>query len=315
MRRIVSIGVVLLASLMGGRGRADETGSKAVADSDRQLAGHVFTPSSYVLTPFSTMAFGSTSFFASGTARSVRDIRNHAAGTISYDLVGFSQGFDFSGRINKALSIRAAASFTIYSGADGKAVLVAGVSGSMYGSIGVTLGQTFVGPFRAAVTMDVAALPQYDLLIANAVLDALQGVINSNDLFVKGRRISYQPGISLAYAPHKAFGLIGQAAFVTTRRESGSGTKERSGTQFGISGDFDMEQLWHVPIALTAVYSWQGAGGLTRLQNVGGGVWYTRRVPLQLGLEVVWREQALRPDIQGLPLKATVATIVFRYYW
>jgi hypothetical protein len=121
--------------------------------------------------------------------------------------------------------------------------------------------------------------------------------------------------VSLAYAPHPAFGLVGQGALVSSRRTSGSGTKVSYGATFGASADLDLERLWRVPIALLAVYRWAGAGGVPRLQDYGGGVFYSRRVPLQLGLEVVYRSQYLRPDVQRYPVKATVEALVLRYYW
>ena len=71
-----------------------------------------------------------------------------------------------------------------------------------------------------------------------------------------------------------------------------------------------------MPFALLALYRWEGAGGISRLQDIGGGVFYSGRVNLQLGLELTRRSQTARKDASGeLPITATLAALVMRYYW
>jgi hypothetical protein len=122
--------------------------------------------------------------------------------------------------------------------------------------------------------------------------------------------------VSLAWAPHPAVGFVGSAAFIWSRRTSGGGEKEQTGSVFAINGDLDLGRLTPVPIALIAVYHWEGAGGLARLQDIGGGVFYSGRPNLQLGVEVAWRDQTVRQDVEGeTPVEATLAALVLRYYW
>src|SRR5829696_7209791 len=68
--------------------RADEERSKAIAESNRQLAGHVFTPSTLVQTPFSTTSFGTTTVLGSGTVNANNfDLQGNVTGTKNYDVV------------------------------------------------------------------------------------------------------------------------------------------------------------------------------------------------------------------------------------
>lgn len=318
MRRFVLIAVVALASLAGARGRAAEDQSKAIPGSDRQLAGHVFTPSRLVLPPFTTTYFGSVTVFGLGTGETNDiDIDGNIVGRRDEDVAGFGEGFDFSYRFADWLAIRAAASGSFYSGTSGRSFLVVGTTAQFYAALGATLAHTFAPNLRAALTFDVSQQPAYDLLIANGIVETVRrGDFATDALFQEGTRVRAQPGVSLAWAPHPAVGLVGTAAFIWSRRTSGGGEREQTGSAFGISGDLDLGRLTPVPIALLAVYHWEGAGGLARLQDVGGGVFYSGRPNLQLGLEVAFRDQTLRDDVEGeIPLEATLAAVVLRYYW
>ena len=52
------------------------------------------------------------------------------------------------------------------------------------------------------------------------------------------------------------------------------------------------------------------------MQQAGVGFFYTRRVHLALGLDVVWRHGEIRPGIQPqLKSDSAVAAIRFQYYW
>lgn len=319
MRRVVMTAACVLALLATSDARGEEADPRGVGESDRQLAGHLFTPSLLVLAPFSTTAFGTATIFGTGTATGNRfDRQGNVIGTREYDLAAFGQGFDFSSRLTPALAVRAEMLAEFYSGLDGKSILVAGSTAQLAGTLGATLARNFLGGrLRAGLTFDAGIRPEYSLLIANGILRAIQAnEIDEATLFRKGSRARIETGTSFAYALSPALGLVAQAAYIWSRRVSGDiERKERNGVAFGAVADLDLDSLSSIPIALLAVYRWEGAGSLPTVQDYGGGIFYSRRVHLQLGLEVVRRRSALRPDIQRLQVDSTIGSLVLRYFW
>jgi hypothetical protein len=309
--------VALTLPLAATMARAAES-QEAARASARQLAGHVFTLSQYVTSPFSFWEVGNLTTFGQGTATgNTYDRRLNVTGTRDHDVVGFNEEIDFSARLAHFLSLRANVASTVFSGTDARGLLAVGTTAQVYGGAGLTLGWNLGENLRAAFIFDSSVRPAYNVLIGEGILEAAR-TGEMPTLLQKETVFRTEPGVAVAWAPNPIFGMVGRAAFVYSRLindDSSFGERIRKGMELGVSADVDLDPLWRVPIAVLLLYNWEGSGELTRLQTYGGGVFYTRRVNLQLGLEVVRREQLLRPDVNGLPLKAVLGSFVFRFYW
>jgi hypothetical protein len=163
--------------------------------------------------------------------------------------------------------------------------------------------------------------PQYSILVGNAIISAVQsGTLGDNSALQTVESAYVAPGLSVAAALHPSFGLMGEARYVWTRLEAGSDVANvRQGIQLSGLADFDMDPLWRLPVAVAALVHLETRldhDGINRVLDVGGGIYYTRRVNLQLGLELVRRSGELRREpLPSLNLSMGIATIALRYHW
>jgi hypothetical protein len=84
-----------------------------------------------------------------------------------------------------------------------------------------------------------------------------------------------------------------------------------------VAFDFDFKAISDVPIGLQAVFSWSAPISGTILDHVsdlGGGIFYTGRPHLALGLQIVSRRFKVRPGVD-VSWSTYLATIGARYYW
>jgi hypothetical protein len=184
---------------------------------------------------------------------------------------------------------------------------------------GVVLGHR-LGPTRAAFVLDAGTRPQFALLVANAVADAVNtGTLGGSDA-LDSTSVGYiAPGVSAAWAPHRSLGLIGEARLIWTRRVTTDDSQTQSGVILSGSADWDLDPVIGFPVAFQGVARVETryqSPGINRVLDLGGGIYYTRRVNLQLGLQVLRRSGELRREpIPSLDLAMAVATVSLRYYW
>lgn len=294
-------------------------------ESQRALDDHVFQLSSLVQGPFTPTAFGAETVGGYGeTLATLYDRNGNVIGSRNYPVGTFGQGFDYQlSLVRGGLDVggHVQVSGFVFTGLSGPAALVVGASLQYAGSVGVTLGHTF-GAWRGAVTLDLGVRPDASLLILNGVLSALQSRSFDDSTFLTATSRGYfSPGVSLAWAPQAWLGLLAEAHFTFTRLQTGTDVKfVRNGSAAAVQADFDLDPLIHVPLGLLGVYRLDlpvGTDGLPRIQQIGGGFFYTGRVRLELGLQLIYRTGNIRPEQQRLPLdlNATVATIILRYHW
>ena len=102
--------------------------------------------------------------------------------------------------------------------------------------------------------------------------------------------------------------------------------RDANGLIVGGLAEFDFEPVMRWPIAVQAGYRGQIPWGATNdrsIHEAGVGIFYSRMVPLALGLEIDWRHGNLRTartvgeDETQPTLKSdsAIATLRFRYYW
>jgi hypothetical protein len=325
-RAHLRICLALAAELAGGRIHAAELtteGTSSPRESPRALNGYVFQPSQLVTGPFSDTAFGMVTRFGSGDAEAPKyDLQGNQTGTKKYTVAAFGQDINADFRLTPDIALRLDVGGVVFTGVDGKGILVVGGTAQYGLHAGITAGRDLNPRMRLSFVADVGVDPQLSVLVGNAVLRAIQSrAFDGEGLFSKVERLATNPGVSFAWAPSPAVGFVAEARYVWTRRVSTEEESQSRVTQAfslgGIAG-LDLEPLAHVPIGVQLSYraDLPLAGGYQEVHQPGLGIYYTRRARLALGLETVWRHGRIRPGVEPTLKSDTVsAGIIFRYYW
>jgi hypothetical protein len=291
-------------------------------DGGRQLNGHVFIPSRLARGPFSTTSVGLMTLLGYASADGpTYNLQGVQTGIRSYDVAAVGQGLDLDLALSRMFALRLSAVGSIYSGITGSAALNVGATALYEFQAGGLAGKTF-GSWRLAAIFDASYRPNLSLLVGSALATAvLTRSLAGVSVLSSTNRLRLAPGLSAAWAPGPVFGLVGEARYLWDKRATGAGqqTDVLGGIGLGLVADLDFDPLIRWPIGLLAVYSRElgiGGSGVADMQQVGGGVFYTRRKSLVLGLEVVARTGELRPSVRPtLSSSAALATVRLRYYW
>jgi hypothetical protein len=289
-------------------------------DSPRAIEGHVFQISELVPGPFSMTAFGTSTGIGYGNTHSgAYELLGREFGNRDYGLIGLSQSFDVQFRVIPDLGLRFSAGGGGYSSTDALGVLVAGSVGIYDLHAGLVLGHTW-GAIRPAIVGDIGIRPSYSLLVGSAVIDTIQNQEVSTNVLQSTSSLYLNPGVSVAMALHRSFGLIGEARFIWTKLETGTDIQQtRTGAQLGASADLDFDPLIGWPIGIQGVWHLEtrfNTDGIRRQMDLGGAIYYTRRVRLQLGLEITRRTGELRREpVPNLDLSLGIAQLTLRYHW
>lgn len=322
MRRPLTLmfGMAFVISVAAPRAsRAETNREQETAASPRALNGHVFTPSPYVVSPFSTTHLGSHAAFAYATATSARfNLQGEVIGERDYDLAGFGNNVQYQYRFADWLAARVSGNLVLFSGIDGESALAAGASFRYNVGLGLTSGFRLGDAIRLAFVFDAGFQPAIDLTIREAILRAIETgeADGGEDAFVLGKTVEYRPGLSFAWAPLPLVGLSAELRYVYIDIEDSSSEDPAAGDAVDMAAlvdvDFGTVSSW--PIALTALYRQQEptTDEGFRIQNAALGVFYTARPHLAAGVTVTRQWFNLRPTIDST---ATFTHILMRYYW
>jgi hypothetical protein len=293
-------------------------------ESPRALNGHVFQPSRLLTGPFTTTSFGMATLFGAGEVEAPRfDLQGNQIGTRKYAVAAYGQALDLDLRVTPDISVRFDVNGLLFSGLDARGILVAGATAQYGLRAGLTAGRDLGATTRLSLVADFGLEPEFSVLVANAVRRAIDtGEFDDVGLFSKVRRLRGAPGVSFAWAPSAVLGLVAEARYVWTRRIS-SGDEVDSDTAQGVSlgglASLDLDPLVRFPIAIQGSYRADlpvGGDGINEVHQVGLGVFYSRRVRLALGLEVLWRHGDIRAGVEPtLSSDSAIAAISLRYYW
>jgi hypothetical protein len=324
VRSWVSVAALLLqAASARGEERTTE-GTSSALESPRALNSHVFQPSRLLAGPFTVTAFGTVTGFGAGRVDAPRyDLQGTPIGTRTTTVAAFGQGFNGDLRLTPDIAVRLEVGGTIYAGTTGTGLLIAGATAQYGISAGVTAGKDLGKTSRLAFVFDVADEPQYSLLVGNAVRNAvLSRSFNDNGLLSSVNRLRAAPGLSFALAPAPGFGIVAEARYIWTRRVSNdteTGSRTAQGVGLGALASVDLEPMVHWPFAFQLGFRSDlpvGSDGIPGLRQTSLGIFYSRRVRLALGLEVIWQHGAIRPGVEPtLHADAGIGNILFRYYW
>lgn len=314
--------VLAAASLAAALAMAREAAAQAPVTEpgarDRSLDGHIFTPSPFLASPFSTTHLDSTTLY--GTARSngpTFNVQGQVVGGTTYSTGAFGNAVEYQYRFGDLLALRLSGTAIVFTGIDAPSALATGASFRYTFNAGLTIGHTFLPNLRLAAVFDANLTPAFDLTIAAGILRAVQtGVFSSGSVLVVGRTYQYQPGLSLAWAPHPLVGVQGEIRYVNTHVKQSSPEQTR-GDAVDMVGvvDLDFQSISSVGVAVAGLYRLQkptSGGNQFRVQDVGGGIFYTAHPHLGAGVLFTRRTFDIRPS---LPTRANLFELQVRYYW
>jgi hypothetical protein len=320
---------VIFAALAAGPALGQEATIQAVAPvepqpappkSDRGLDGHVFIPSRILPGPFAVTAFGLETLGGGGNAESSTfDIAGTVVGGKRYPLAVAGQEFDFQVRLVPDVALRFSGGGLALAGIDGPGLLAVGLTAAYGFSGGLVAGADLGCNTRLSFVGDATYQPNLTVAPANAVVRALAThVFNAAGLFTDVRRLQGNPGLSFAWAPFPWMGLVVESRYLWSRRVTSEATPlVRQWATAGAVLDFDLDPVAHVPLGFLAEYNTLvPISNATRIQQAGGGIFYTGKVHLALGLEVLWQKGELQLEtVPHLDARAILGSIVLRYYW
>jgi len=233
----------------------------------------------------------------------------------TYTFAAMAQTFAYEVRLTDDVSAALGAVTELYSGIDGPSALVVGAEVGAGLFARATAGHRF-GPVRAAVTLDASYAPRFGIYVIEAVLAALEDdAVDADPAFDASNAWTVRPGLSAAWAPIPALGLTASVVSQwVSLEEDGSGRQNGAALDMGLSADLDLSTFTKVPVAVLAAYRVNvplDAEGVNRFSDFSGGVFYTGRPGLMLGLETGHRSF----EVKGLEASLNLAQIRFQYMW
>ncbi|HET7540610.1 MAG TPA: hypothetical protein VFK05_12085 [Polyangiaceae bacterium] len=297
----------------------------------RELGGHVFMPVLGIVGPFATTSFGTFLTMGAGSTHGSVTVQIPGSaqpetfgGKVSYAAVGGVLGFEYAFLRN--FSARALITETLYSGTTGAAAAVIGTNARLGGGLGLTAGLPIGNSVRVAGVFDVNYAPRFGLLLGPAIHAAFDscstGVTDCrfdlNKLFQQQNVLRLTPGLAAAWTPTKPLGITGNVSYAYSSIDTkGSGAYSEGAMSFGAAVDFDFHAFTSVPVGLQALWNTEATlekGGIASFTDLGGGMFYTGREELALGLQAINRRFRVVPEVD-VSWNTVIAMMGLRYYW
>lgn len=313
--RAIAVALVVTA-MMASTGRAD-----AIDDAlpRRELAGHVFYPSLIVNDPFvSTFV----SLYSGAGYEWIRgpnfDVLGHLVGTQSYRAGAMAQGASFQLGLTDFLAIRIDGNGGIDGGTNARSALVVGLIAPLTAGAGVTASWKLHPKIRFGLTGDFVYTRSTLVQPLQAIASSIAaGEVQGASVSERLNGYSVLPGAAVAVAPIDAIGLLFSAQYSWTRVTDGD-TTDRQAVNLGACLQLDLLPFAGVPLGFLASYraTIPFESDVRFGNTVEGGLFYTGRRDLDLGIDVQGKWLDLRPDhIFRLDSTEAVAVIEMRYYW
>ena len=289
----------------------------------RTLAGHTFIPSAVVPGALVTTSFGSFLLLAVGSASGTLQVGDRTFdGTYHYAGVGALLGYEYG--FGEHVSARFTIDESMYSGIDGPSAITVGTKFQAGGSLGATVSFQPVDSLRVGVLLDAGTTPGLALTIGlgiKSLIDRCNAgdcTVGDTDKILGLNNVTYaKPALAVNWAPWKPLGITANLAWEYASQKRNDGDFTGSATFMGIAADLDLRHLWGVPIGLQLVGTYATAFSGTNIggvAQVGGGIFYTGRENLSLGLQAVARRFKIQPDLD-FTWGGNLATIGLRYFW
>ncbi len=288
----------------------------------RVVGGHVFMPAGVVPGALVTTSASSALRFGAGKTTASTTIGDRTfEGTMQYAGIGGALAFEFE--FLQYFSARVTLDEIVYSGTSGRSAIVVGTTGDVGASVGLTAGVPLGSSARVAVLFDVNRGTNAGLNIATGIkriVDACQTTgcdVPSGPFFEQLNLTEYQPALALNWAPVRALGVTAHVGYAWATASGTGGDFNAQGANFGLALDFDFRAISSVPIGLMTQFRWSVPVNTTELQHVtdaGGGVFYTGREHLAIGLQLIDRRFAVSPNV-NVSWTTWLGEMGLRYYW
>jgi hypothetical protein len=288
----------------------------------RVLNGHVFIPSAIVSGALTTTSFVTYLEIAYGKTTGSQQIGDQLySGSFDYAGVGAIVGFEYA--FLKYFSARLTINELVYSGINGESALVIGTSVATSFGLGLTASLPIGDSLRVGLLVDGGVGPGLALTIGSGINTIIKSCqqgdcsAGQGNIFAKRNAYTVQPALAMNWAPWRPLGITANVSYAFVRQDLNTGTFNGQAIGLGVAFDFDFKAISDVPIGLQAVFSWTAPISGTILEHVsdlGGGIFYTGRPHLALGLQIVARRFNVQPNVD-VSWSTYLATIGLRYFW
>jgi hypothetical protein len=242
---------------------------------------------------------------------------------VSYAVVGGIFNYEYAFFRNFAARIVLAE--TLYSGTTGAAAAVVGTNARLSGDVGFTGGLTIGDSLRVSGVFDASYAPRIGLLLGPAVKSAYESctmgitecTFDFGKLFESENVLTLTPGVAAAWAPLQALGVTGNVSYVSSSIDTEGAELGYDALSFGAALDFDFHEISSIPVGIQATWNSLvpiAGSDAFAFTDLGGGVLYTGRDNLSLGLQAVNRRFRVVPEVD-VSWSTFVATLGLRYYW
>ena len=291
----------------------------------RILNGHVFMPSATVPGALTTTSFASYLLVAYGktTAPPFTIGDKTYQGSFDYAGIGAILGYEYA--FLRYFSARFSINEIVYSGINGSSAIVVGTALATGGTLGLTASLPIGDSLRVGLLFDAGFQPGLALTIASG----LQTIINNckqgssnctvgdNSIFGMNNAITVQPALAANWAPWRPLGFTANVAYLHVSQDRNNGTFSGDAVSLAGAADFDFLAISKVPIGLQLQFNYTApisGTGLQHVTDLGGGIFYTGRKNLALGLQLVSRRFAVQPNVD-VSWDTFLSTVGLRYYW
>jgi len=289
----------------------------------RILNGHTFMPAASARGPFVVTSFGSFMNLGYGSTSGEFPIGNRLFSG-GYDYALFGANIDYELAFLRYFSARLALSPDVFSGVTSQSAIVIGSRLQVGVSAGLTASIPLGDAVRVGFLLDSNFGPDAVLTIGTAI----RSIINSCqqpsgcDLYaVQALSILHvftiQPAAAVSWAPFSSLGLTASLAYLYATVTDSSQSLNGNAVIPAFAADFDFGRISSVPIGIQFQFRWTAPFSGSELQHItdiGGGVFYTGRQDMSVGLQLIFRRTAVTSDVD-VSWSNVLATIGLRYYW
>lgn len=300
----------------------------APVDDRRQVHGHRFLPSELLHDPFATTYLGTFTAFSYGQGSAVLPADQEGnTQQLSRQQAGFAHGLVCQVGILSGWALRASVRLHVRSGINVDTLAERGTD-FLYSISGGTVGSLRIGRWiRLGGAVDADYTPDYNVNIVQPVRKLLNPVPKSVDELadridqLRQQLLKQQSALTvtarglLAVAPHRSVGMLFELNYAHSF-SFGDGPVGTPTVSLGGALSFDLGALAPVPLGLLLGYrldlpTVMDAAPLAH--NLSGGLFYTGRPHLALGIDVTMR---LDEDAANSAYEMnTSGTFLMRYYW
>ncbi len=270
--------------------------AQALEPTGRCLGSHCFQMPTLFPNAFITTQFGFTQGVQSLRSEDL-DVLGDGTTSMDLSMMGIREELDYMMAFSRGFGVFVKGTGTVLTGTNSDSALIFGGQGSFSGGGGAALAllrtEGTLVTLRAAVSKgrNLQVMPFVALL---SVANGASISDSAGSMFTKSDAVGFQPALMLAQSLGKALGLQAGTWLEYTMVDGADATKELSGAA---ALEFDLGAVSQMPLALAGEFSYSKTLGVDAdMKSFGGGLYYSGRSDLQLGLFLATMSQAKSYD-------------------